>query len=113
MEMIVESGVYWRQLPSTDLLISPAPPSSRISLVALIIPISDPPPFPQLATPTLAYYALVTVVTLLFANRSSPLVLPTGPPFCGLLTHSHPVIAPPNSHPWHVFTIPFSSIPHL
>ena len=88
-------------------------PSSWISLVALIIPISDQPPFPRLATPMLTRYAFVTVVTMLFANRSSPLTLPIGPPFCSLLTHLHLVITPPNSHPWHVFTIPFSSILHL
>ena len=71
--MIVECGVYWRKLPSTEPLISPVPPSSWISLVALIIPISNQPPFPRLATPTLAYYTFVTVVMLLFVNRSFPL----------------------------------------
>ena len=113
MVMIVEGGVYGRKLPSTDPLISPVPPSSRISPVALIIPISDQPPFPRLATPTLTYYAFVTVATLLFANKSSPLALPVGPPFRGPLTHPRLVIAPPDSYPWHVFTIPFSSVLHL
>ena len=86
-----------KQLPSTDPLISPVPSSSWISPVALIIPISDQPPFPWFSTPMLAHYAFVTVITLPFMNKSSLLTLPTRPLFCGPLTHPRLVIALPDS----------------